>query len=165
MTQMSNHQPPVSKADQGEVDGGGNGGRDDGSRAAVGSSALAVPERLAVVMGRESDGVTAEMLAVASQRIFLPLVGFNTSLNLQASIVFVLTNHWCYPLNTVRQNSRVTDIPHVFLILITPTLPISHQHPIMQVATGMVLQQLFNLCPSARGAMSDDRRAELRRNW
>jgi tRNA G18 (ribose-2'-O)-methylase SpoU len=75
-----------------------------------------VPLKLAIVMGREADGVTEEMLAVAEKRVYLPLAGFNTSLNLQ-------------------------------------------------VATGMVLQQLLSLCPSARGDMSEERRANVRKSW
>lgn len=60
-------------------------GRGSGSQAGTSGiePKLEVPRKLAVVMGRESDGVTAEMLGAASQRIHLPLVGFNTSLNLQ----------------------------------------------------------------------------------
>ncbi|GAX80378.1 hypothetical protein CEUSTIGMA_g7817.t1 [Chlamydomonas eustigma] len=75
-----------------------------------------VPLKLAMVMGREADGVTEEILAVAEKRVHLPLAGFNTSLNLQ-------------------------------------------------VATGMVLHQLFSICPNARGDMSEERRVCVRRSW
>mmetsp|Transcript_13714 Transcript_13714/g.29477 ORF Transcript_13714/g.29477 Transcript_13714/m.29477 type:complete len:285 (+) Transcript_13714:122-976(+) len=77
---------------------------------------LRVPDKLAIVMGREADGVTAEMLAASHKRVYLPLVGFNTSLNLQ-------------------------------------------------VATGMVLQRILGLAPEARGQMSEERRAEVRKKW
>jgi hypothetical protein len=35
----------------------------------------------------------------------------------------------------------------------------------LSVATGMVLQQLFNLFPEARGDMTQQRRDNLRRKW
>lgn len=76
----------------------------------------ALPSKLAIVMGREADGVTEEMLVAAHKRVHLPLVGFNTSLNLQ-------------------------------------------------VATGMVLQQLLSMCRNAQGDMSDERKAIVRRDW
>lgn len=43
----------------------------------------AMPPKLAIVMGREADGVTEEMRAASQRRVYLPLAGFNTSLNLQ----------------------------------------------------------------------------------
>jgi tRNA G18 (ribose-2'-O)-methylase SpoU len=39
-------------------------------------------KRLAVVMGRELDGVSAQMLEEADRRIYLPMVGFTESFNL-----------------------------------------------------------------------------------
>lgn len=67
-------------------------------------------------MGREADGVSQEMLNAADARVYLPMFGFNDSLNLS-------------------------------------------------VATAMVLQQLFAMCPEARGDLSDQRRAALRAVW
>lgn len=75
-----------------------------------------MPERLAVVMGREADGVSQEMLSAADSCVYLPMFGFNDSLNLS-------------------------------------------------VATAMVLQQLFYMCPEARGHMSTERRNALRKSW
>jgi tRNA G18 (ribose-2'-O)-methylase SpoU len=34
------------------------------------------PSRVAVVIGRESDGVSAEMLTAADRRVFIPMFGF-----------------------------------------------------------------------------------------
>jgi hypothetical protein len=34
------------------------------------------PKRLAIVIGRESDGVSAEMLDAADKRVFIPMFGF-----------------------------------------------------------------------------------------
>lgn len=76
----------------------------------------ALPARLAVVMGREADGVSRDMLRVSSRRVRLRTYGFTESLNLS-------------------------------------------------VATGLVLQRLFQLCPEARGDMSEQRRASLRQEW
>jgi len=49
-----------------------------------------VPERLAVVFGTESVGCTAEILAAADRRVYLPLRGFADSLNLSVSAALVL---------------------------------------------------------------------------
>ncbi|KAG1657550.1 hypothetical protein FOA52_005436 [Chlamydomonas sp. UWO 241] len=80
------------------------------------SGSVSLPPKLAIVMGREADGCTNEMLAAAHKRVYLPLAGFNQSLNLQ-------------------------------------------------VATGMVLQQLLRLRPSSRGDMGVERKAAIRRDW
>lgn len=82
---------------------------------------LAPEKKVAIVMGREADGVTSEMLEASHKRVYLPLFGWNTSLNLQ-------------------------------------------------VATGMVLQQLLNLMAKSAGGervgdLSAERKAELRMRW
>lgn len=77
---------------------------------------LALPDRVAIVMGREADGVSKTMLAAADRRVYLPIHGFADSLNLN-------------------------------------------------VATGMVLLQLFAMCPEARGAMRANEREALRDVW
>uniref|UniRef100_A0AAV2ZAR8 Cytidyltransferase-like domain-containing protein n=1 Tax=Lagenidium giganteum TaxID=4803 RepID=A0AAV2ZAR8_9STRA len=77
---------------------------------------LELPERVAIVMGRESDGVSKVMLEAAHRRVYLPIHGFADSLNLN-------------------------------------------------VATGMVLQALFYMCPEARGAMPESERTQLRDTW
>lgn len=56
-----------------------------------------VPERLAVVFGTESVGVTQEMLTAADKRVYLPLRGFADSLNLSVAAALVLQQlfHLC----------------------------------------------------------------------
>jgi len=51
---------------------------------------LKIPERLAVVFGRECDGVSQEMLSAAQHRIYLPMYGFTESFNLGVSAALVL---------------------------------------------------------------------------
>ncbi|EFJ51149.1 hypothetical protein VOLCADRAFT_116506 [Volvox carteri f. nagariensis] len=53
-------------------------------------TALSLPARLAVVMGREADGVSREMLAAAHRRVCLPMYGFNDSFNLSVATSMVL---------------------------------------------------------------------------
>ncbi len=65
----------------------------DLSRAAeeVGPGTLEpVPDRLALVVGRETDGVSQEMLAAARRRLYLPVHGFSESLNLNAATALFL---------------------------------------------------------------------------
>ncbi|RLN14216.1 hypothetical protein BBJ28_00009354 [Nothophytophthora sp. Chile5] len=50
----------------------------------------ALPARLAVVIGRETDGVSGEMLRAAHRRVYLPLFGFSESLNLSVATALVL---------------------------------------------------------------------------
>ncbi|KAF0687110.1 Aste57867_21081 [Aphanomyces stellatus] len=78
--------------------------------------AVKLPERVAIVMGREADGVSKDMIAAADKRVYLPIHGFADSLNLN-------------------------------------------------VATGLVIQRLFFICPEARGAMTKTERATLRDTW
>lgn len=40
-----------------------------------------IPDRLALVVGSETMGVSAEMVAAADQSVFLPMFGFMESLN------------------------------------------------------------------------------------
>jgi SpoU rRNA Methylase family len=68
----------------------------------IAAHGLALPDKLAVVMGREMDGVSEQMLLAADRQIYLPMFGFTESFNLS-------------------------------------------------VATALVLQRLFDLCPEARG--------------
>ena len=49
-----------------------------------------LPARLALVIGRETDGVSAEMLRAAHRRVYLPLFGFSESLNLSVATALVL---------------------------------------------------------------------------
>ncbi|KAG2851908.1 hypothetical protein PC114_g28836, partial [Phytophthora cactorum] len=49
-----------------------------------------LPARLAIVIGRETNGVSPEMLRAAHRRVYLPLFGFSESLNLSVATALVL---------------------------------------------------------------------------
>lgn len=49
-----------------------------------------LPPKLAVVIGRETDGVSAEMLSAADQRVYFPIFGFTESLNLSVATALVI---------------------------------------------------------------------------
>lgn len=51
---------------------------------------LRVPDRLAIVIGREADGVSPEMLAAADRRVYLPMHGFSGSFNLSVATALAL---------------------------------------------------------------------------
>ncbi|KAG2454106.1 hypothetical protein HYH02_001145 [Chlamydomonas schloesseri] len=53
-------------------------------------TAIQLPPRLAIVMGREADGVSAEMLEAAHRRVCLPMYGYNDSFNLSVATAMVL---------------------------------------------------------------------------
>jgi len=58
---------------------------------AVDSATLApLPDKLALIMGRESDGVSVEMLAAAERRLYLPMYGFAESFNLTVATALML---------------------------------------------------------------------------
>ncbi|KAA3607169.1 MAG: TrmH family RNA methyltransferase [Planctomycetota bacterium] len=57
---------------------------------ALDSGPLQVPEKLALVIGRESDGVSPMMLQAADQRVFLPMHGFTSSFNLSVAAGLLL---------------------------------------------------------------------------
>lgn len=48
------------------------------------------PEKVAIVVGREADGVSPEMLAAADRRLYLPMQGFTESFNLSVATALVL---------------------------------------------------------------------------
>lgn len=48
------------------------------------------PDKVALVVGRESDGVSAQMLAAADRRLYLPMQGFTESFNLSVATALVL---------------------------------------------------------------------------
>lgn len=77
---------------------------------------IVIPEKVAIVVGNETEGVTKEMLEAAEKRIYLPMHGFSESLNLG-------------------------------------------------VASALVLQKLLSLCPDARGNLSQEEKATLRKEW
>ena len=54
------------------------------------SSALALPQRMALVIGTESTGASPEMLRAAHRRIYLPLHGFADSLNLSVAAAMLM---------------------------------------------------------------------------
>eukprot|EP01125_Pyxidicula_operculata_P000767 TRINITY_DN10699_c0_g1_i1.p1 TRINITY_DN10699_c0_g1~~TRINITY_DN10699_c0_g1_i1.p1 ORF type:complete len:250 (+),score=40.94 TRINITY_DN10699_c0_g1_i1:43-750(+) len=58
---------------------------------------IVIPPRLAIVFGREADGVSKEMKEAAQKRVYLPLHGFTESLNLSvaASLVVQEILHRC----------------------------------------------------------------------
>ncbi|KAL6049931.1 Autophagy-related protein 8 [Balamuthia mandrillaris] len=49
-----------------------------------------VPARVAVVIGREGDGASAEMLEAADRRVYMPMHGFSDSFNLSVATALVL---------------------------------------------------------------------------
>lgn len=49
-----------------------------------------LPSKLAVVIGRETDGVSAEMLNAADKRVYFPIFGFTESLNLSVATALVI---------------------------------------------------------------------------
>ncbi len=49
-----------------------------------------VPERVALVIGREVDGVSDELLAAADRRLYLPMQGFTESFNLSVATALFL---------------------------------------------------------------------------
>ncbi|KAG2498780.1 hypothetical protein HYH03_003519 [Edaphochlamys debaryana] len=51
---------------------------------------IPLPPRLAIVMGREADGVSQEMLQAAHRRVCLPMYGYNDSFNLSVATAMVL---------------------------------------------------------------------------
>ena len=51
---------------------------------------MAVPDKVAVVVGRETDGVSEAMLAAADARVHLPIYGFSESYNLSVATALVL---------------------------------------------------------------------------
>lgn len=87
-----------------------------GAEPATVESLAPLPDKVALVVGRESDGVSKELLEAADRRLWLPLFGFGESLNLS-------------------------------------------------VATGILLQRLFDVCPEAHGDLSPQALGELRREW
>jgi hypothetical protein len=44
-----------------------------------------LPARLAIVLGRELDGVSAEMIAASAKQVFLPMIGFSESFNVSVA--------------------------------------------------------------------------------
>jgi tRNA (guanosine-2'-O-)-methyltransferase len=48
------------------------------------------PDRVALVVGRESDGVSTEMLQASDRRLFLPMQGFTESFNLSVATSLML---------------------------------------------------------------------------
>ncbi len=54
------------------------------------NSSLVIPDRLAIVMGREADGVGPELLAVADKQVYIPMVGFSESFNVSVATGLVL---------------------------------------------------------------------------
>ena len=51
---------------------------------------IPIPRRTAVVMGRETDGASPQMIAAADLRIYLPMYGFGESFNIAVATALVL---------------------------------------------------------------------------
>jgi len=49
-----------------------------------------IPEKLAIVFGREADGCSQEMLQAADKNVYLPIFGFTESLNLSVAAALIL---------------------------------------------------------------------------
>ncbi len=63
----------------------------DGADEITGPASLQpFPERVALVIGRELQGVSDELLLAADRRIYLPMAGFTESLNLSVATALVL---------------------------------------------------------------------------
>ena len=58
--------------------------------AGAGAVLLEVPPRLAVVMGREADGVSPEVVAASQRQVYIPMVGFSESFNVGVATGLVL---------------------------------------------------------------------------
>jgi tRNA(Leu) C34 or U34 (ribose-2'-O)-methylase TrmL len=54
------------------------------------SPELVIPEKLAIVFGRELDGCSQEILKAADKRVFIPIFGFAESLNLSVAASLVM---------------------------------------------------------------------------
>jgi len=50
----------------------------------------ALPDKLAIVVGRESDGVSDEILDAADRKVMLPMLGFTQSYNLSVATALLL---------------------------------------------------------------------------
>lgn len=62
----------------------------DAERVESAATLRPVPERVALVMGREVDGVSEAFLRAADRRLFLPMQGFSESLNLSVATALFL---------------------------------------------------------------------------
>lgn len=51
---------------------------------------IAVPQRIALVMGHERTGVSRSMLAAADMHVYLPMFGFGSSLNLSVATALII---------------------------------------------------------------------------
>ena len=77
---------------------------------------ITIPNKVALVIGRESDGVSKEMLEASDRRVYLPIHGFSESLNLS-------------------------------------------------VASALILQRMFFICPEAKCNLGEDEKSEIRQEW
>ncbi len=60
------------------------------AEAAAPAGLAPLPRKLALFFGREADGVSAEALAAAERRLYLPMAGFTESFNLSVSAALLL---------------------------------------------------------------------------
>uniref|UniRef100_A0A7S0DB82 tRNA/rRNA methyltransferase SpoU type domain-containing protein n=2 Tax=Amorphochlora amoebiformis TaxID=1561963 RepID=A0A7S0DB82_9EUKA len=72
---------------------------------------MELPKKFALVVGREADGVSSEMLAAADKRVYLPLNGFAESLNLSVATALVIQKLFLYcpdMVGDMKDNERIT---------------------------------------------------------
>jgi tRNA G18 (ribose-2'-O)-methylase SpoU len=95
-TDLSQHAVCLTRAALEAADAAGHGATHPAS-SRDGAARDVVPQRLAIVFGTESVGCTAEILAAADRRVYLPLRGFADSLNLSVAAALVLQQlfHLC----------------------------------------------------------------------
>ncbi|MBC8370374.1 MAG: RNA methyltransferase [Planctomycetes bacterium] len=63
---------------------------DSGASAVTPNFVAELPSKLAIVMGRETDGISDEMRKGADQLVFLPMYGFTESFNLGVATALIL---------------------------------------------------------------------------
>ena len=87
-TDLSQHAVPLTEQALRDATGGDES--NDESDGGAKKNKSVVPERLAIVFGTESVGVTSTMLNASDRRVYLPLRGFADSLNLSVAAALCL---------------------------------------------------------------------------
>lgn len=124
-----------------------------------------LPKRLAIVMGRETDGVSPAFLAAADKRVFIPMVGFAESFNLSVATALVVQKlfnicpegkHYSGRCRCCHQLKRSANWCAWRDILVLSNL--LQRGRVRTIA-------LTRVSSAARGDVSAERVAELRRVW
>ena len=63
----------------------------------LGATPASLPEKLALVIGTESTGVSQFILDNADRRVYLPQNGFADSLNASVAAALISGSCWCRP--------------------------------------------------------------------